>query len=50
MKNVVHEALSGRKNDSSLVARFQILNLVPSSPLQSSNSTGKSEATVDFLY
>ncbi|KAI5711412.1 hypothetical protein M8J75_000198 [Diaphorina citri] len=39
MKNVVHEALSGRKNDSSLVARFQILNLVPSSPLQSSNST-----------
>uniref|UniRef100_A0A8D8RZG8 Glutamate receptor ionotropic, NMDA 3A n=2 Tax=Cacopsylla melanoneura TaxID=428564 RepID=A0A8D8RZG8_9HEMI len=37
MRHVTHEALSGRKNESSLVTRFQILNLVPSSPLQTSN-------------
>ncbi|KAL1465216.1 hypothetical protein WDU94_004803 [Cyamophila willieti] len=37
MRHVTHEALSGRKNESSLVTRFQILNLVPTSPLQNSN-------------
>nr|WRU22311.1 ionotropic receptor 12 [Paratrioza sinica] len=39
MKSGVHEALSGRKNDSNLVTRFQLLNLVSGSPLLGFNST-----------